>query len=95
MLTLTVPGLLARGTPALAATAPFRSFARYADPPVLNREGSASALCAALGLPLPERRQGLAAHDFFMLACGAEVFLTRSGKENGMPTTPSRWQAAS
>jgi hypothetical protein len=51
MLTLTVPGLLAHGTQALAATAPFRSFARYADPPVLNREGTASALCAALGLP--------------------------------------------
>ena len=51
MLTLTVPGLLARGTHALGATAPFQSFARYADPPELNGEGLASALCAALGLP--------------------------------------------
>jgi hypothetical protein len=53
MLTLTVPDLLARGTQALAASAPFQSFARYADPPVQSKEGLASALCAALGLPHP------------------------------------------
>jgi hypothetical protein len=51
MLTLTVPGLLAPGTQALAATAPFQSFARYADPPVQDKEGLGSALCKALGLP--------------------------------------------
>jgi hypothetical protein len=51
MLTLTIPDLLARGTQALAASAPFQSFARYADPPVQCKEGLASALCAALGMP--------------------------------------------
>jgi ATP-dependent helicase/nuclease subunit B len=46
---------------------------------------------AQLGLPAPERGLALAAHDFSMLACGCEVFLTRSGKEGGVPTLPSRW----
>lgn len=46
---------------------------------------------AALGLPSPERETGLAAHDFFMQACGAEVMLTRAGKEDGVPTQESRW----
>jgi ATP-dependent helicase/nuclease subunit B len=46
---------------------------------------------AALGLPAPERRLGLAAHDFFMLACGGEVVLTHAAKEDGVPTQPSRW----
>jgi len=51
MLTLTVPGLLAPGMRQPAATAPFQLFARYADPPVQSKDGLASALCAALGLP--------------------------------------------
>src|SRR5204863_2817843 len=51
MLTLTVPGLLAGDAQALAVTAPFQSFARYADAPVQNSNGFASTLCAALGLP--------------------------------------------
>ena len=51
MLTLTVPGLLARSTQALAAAPSFQTFARYADPPAQSRDGLASALCAALGLP--------------------------------------------
>jgi ATP-dependent helicase/nuclease subunit B len=46
---------------------------------------------AALGLPAPERRTGLAAHDFFMLASAPEVILTRAGKEDGAPVPPSRW----
>ncbi len=46
---------------------------------------------AALGLPAPERRLGLAAHDFFMLACGGQVILTRAAKEEGVPAQPSRW----
>jgi len=46
---------------------------------------------ATLGLSAPERRLGLSAHDFFVLACGHEVILTRAGKEDGKPTTPSRW----
>jgi ATP-dependent helicase/nuclease subunit B len=47
----------------------------------------------ALGLPPPERRVGLAAHDFLQAACGAEVALTRALKADGAPTTPSRWVA--
>jgi ATP-dependent helicase/nuclease subunit B len=48
---------------------------------------------ARLGLPQPERRIGLSAHDFAM-ALGAErVLLTRAGREGGAPTVPSRWLA--
>ena len=43
------------------------------------------------GLPLPERRIGLAAHDFAQLACASEVVLTRAQKSDGTPTVPSRW----
>jgi len=46
---------------------------------------------AELGLPAHERRAGLAAHDFFVLASGAEVILTRAGKEDGVPAQASRW----
>ena len=45
------------------------------------------------GLPLPERRIGLAAHDFVMAAAAPEVLLTRSEKSAGTPTVPSRWLA--
>ena len=48
---------------------------------------------AALGLPQPERRIGLSAHDF-AAALGAErVLLTRAEREGGAPTVPSRWLA--
>lgn len=46
---------------------------------------------AALGLDAPERRTGLAAHDFATLCAAREVLITRSLKENGAPTVPSRW----
>ncbi|HET9149820.1 MAG TPA: double-strand break repair protein AddB, partial [Alphaproteobacteria bacterium] len=42
-------------------------------------------------LPAPERRVGLAAHDFVQGACAPEVFLTRSVRVEGTPTVPSRW----
>ena len=45
----------------------------------------------AIGLSAPERRIGLAAHDFMMLAAAPEVILTRAEKLNGAPATPSRW----
>lgn len=45
----------------------------------------------ALGLPSPERRIGLAAHDFAQLAAAPEVVLTRSARAAGKPTKPSRW----
>jgi ATP-dependent helicase/nuclease subunit B len=48
---------------------------------------------AALGLPQPERRIGLSAHDF-AIALGAErVLLARAEREGTSPTVPSRWLA--
>ena len=44
-----------------------------------------------LGLESPERRIGLAAHDFASLAASPAVLLTRSQKENGSPAVASRW----
>lgn len=44
-----------------------------------------------LGLPLPERRIGLAAHDFVQALGAEEVFLTRARRAGGTPTVPSRW----
>lgn len=46
---------------------------------------------AALGLPSPERRIGLAAHDFMALACAPEAILTRAQRQDRKPATPSRW----
>jgi ATP-dependent helicase/nuclease subunit B len=46
---------------------------------------------AELGLPPPERRIGLAAHDFVQAACADKVYLTRSQKVDGAPAVPSRW----
>ncbi len=43
------------------------------------------------GLPAPERRIGLAAHDFTQALAGAEVLLTRAGRVDGTPQMPSRW----
>jgi ATP-dependent helicase/nuclease subunit B len=45
----------------------------------------------ALGLDLPERRVGLAAHDFAQLLGAPEVFLTVPGKRGGAPAVPSRF----
>ncbi|WP_411816644.1 double-strand break repair protein AddB [Hyphococcus sp. DH-69] len=44
-----------------------------------------------LGLPSPERRIGLAAHDFAQLSASPEVMLVRSTRAGGKPTKPSRW----
>ena len=44
-----------------------------------------------IGLPLPEQRIGLAAHDFAQLAAAPEVILTRSTHVAGAPSEPSRW----
>lgn len=45
----------------------------------------------AMKLSLPERRYGLAAHDFAELAANPIVFLTRSLKDEKGPTVASRW----
>ncbi|HEX9808162.1 MAG TPA: double-strand break repair protein AddB [Alphaproteobacteria bacterium] len=46
---------------------------------------------AAIGLPLPERRIGLAAHDFCQAFSAPAVALTRAHRVGGAPTVPSRW----
>jgi len=46
---------------------------------------------AAAGLPLPEQRVGLAAHDFVQAIAAPVAVLTRSTKVAGQPTVPSRW----
>ncbi|TAL01772.1 MAG: double-strand break repair protein AddB [Rhodospirillaceae bacterium] len=46
---------------------------------------------AQFGLPSPERRIGLAAHDVAQALCAPKVVLTRAAKVDGTPTVPSRW----
>jgi ATP-dependent helicase/nuclease subunit B len=43
------------------------------------------------GLPLPERRIGLTAHDFTQCASACQVVMTRASRIDGTPTVPSRW----
>jgi len=43
------------------------------------------------GLPAPERKVGLAAHDFQQALGAPEVILTRSMRVDGVPAAPSRW----
>ena len=43
------------------------------------------------GLPSPERRIGLTAHDFQQAFSAPEVIMTRSARVDGTPTVPSRW----
>ncbi|WP_135502796.1 double-strand break repair protein AddB [Roseovarius aestuariivivens] len=57
-----------------------------AQDPWLNR-----AMRKQAGLLLPERRIGLAAHDFQQAACAGELWLTRAVKSEDAPTVPSRW----
>lgn len=44
-----------------------------------------------LGLPPPERRLGLTAHDFAQAACAPEVVLLHTRRRGGAPTVQSRW----
>ncbi len=46
---------------------------------------------ARFGLPTPEQRIGLAAHDVAQLLAAPEVLLTRAERVDGTPTVPSRW----
>jgi ATP-dependent helicase/nuclease subunit B len=46
---------------------------------------------ASLGLPPPERRLGLAAHDFAQGASAPEVVLISSERQGGAPAVASRW----
>lgn len=45
----------------------------------------------ALDLPSPERRIGLAAHDFAQAACAPEVVLLHTERREGAPSVKSRW----
>jgi ATP-dependent helicase/nuclease subunit B len=45
----------------------------------------------AFGLAPPERRIGLAAHDFAQGICAPKVALTRAARSGGAPTVASRW----
>lgn len=44
-----------------------------------------------MALEAPERRIGLAAHDFVQGAAGRRVILARAARSGGTPTVPSRW----
>ena len=44
-----------------------------------------------IDLEPPERRIGLAAHDFQMAMGAAKVILSRAGRDGDAPTVPSRW----
>ena len=46
---------------------------------------------ARLGLPPPERRIGLSAHDFAQAACAPEVTLIHVERRGGQPAVKSRW----
>ncbi|MFQ6016913.1 MAG: double-strand break repair protein AddB [Kiloniellaceae bacterium] len=48
-------------------------------------------MCGDFGLPLPERRIGLSAHDFAQAFCASRVYLTRATRVEGAPSVPSRW----
>ncbi len=54
--------------------------------PWLNRQ-----MRETLGLPAPERRIGLSAHDFAQGLASRRVYLTRAEKAEGAPTVTSRW----
>lgn len=45
----------------------------------------------SLGLPSPERRIGLSAHDFQQAAGAAQVMLTRATRDAEAPTVAARW----
>ncbi|MBX6368900.1 MAG: double-strand break repair protein AddB [Rhodospirillales bacterium] len=45
----------------------------------------------ALGLPSPERRIGVEAHDFVQALGAPKVVMTRATRVDGTPTVPSRW----
>lgn len=49
------------------------------------------AMRTQLGLEPPERRIGLAAHDFTQCLGAGEVILSRAEKQGGVPTVAARW----
>ncbi|MCG8595929.1 MAG: PD-(D/E)XK nuclease family protein, partial [Kiloniellales bacterium] len=90
--------------PRLAILGPLEARLHHADVVVLGGLNEASwppdagndpwmsrPMKSQLGLPLPERRIGLSAHDFAQAAATPAVYLTRAEKVDGEPTIPSRW----
>ncbi|MGL4489881.1 MAG: double-strand break repair protein AddB, partial [Rhizobiaceae bacterium] len=60
--------------------------ARPVDDPLMSR-----SMKAGINIEPPERRVGLAAHDFQMLMGTRRVILSRSARVEGAPSVPSRW----
>jgi len=60
--------------------------AESAIDPWLNRP-----MRQGFGLPVPERKIGLSAHDFQQAMGAPRVLLTRAERVDGTPTVPSRW----
>jgi ATP-dependent helicase/nuclease subunit B len=61
-------------------------------PPLVRTDAFLSrAMRAAVGLAPPERRIGLAAHDFAAALAAPDVIVTRAEKRGGAPTVESRW----
>ncbi len=61
-------------------------------PPTMRTDPWLSrAMRAEVGLPPPERRLGLAAHDFIQAMSSRRVIVTRAEKRGGAPTVESRW----
>ena len=56
-----------------------------------NRPFLSRGMRKELGLSLPERRLGLAAHDFQQLASNPNVILTRAQRSDDGPRVASRW----
>lgn len=92
------------GHPRLAIWGPLEARLQHADLLILGglNEGSwppdpavdpwlSRPMRRDFGLPPPERRIGLAAHDFAQAMGAAEVVLTRALRVEGTPTVPSRW----
>ncbi|MGH6960201.1 MAG: double-strand break repair protein AddB, partial [Dongiaceae bacterium] len=90
--------------PRLAIWGPLEARLQHADLLVLGglNEGTWPAEVAAdpwlsrpmrrdFGLPAPERRIGLAAHDFAQAMGAPAVVMTRALRVEGTPTVPSRW----
>lgn len=92
------------GHPRLALLGPLEARVQRADRVVLIglSEGTWPApppvdpflprsLRAAVGLPDPDERLGLAAHDFAHLMAAPEVFLIHAARDGDTPTVASRW----
>jgi len=92
------------GHPRLSILGPLEARAWHADLMILSglNEGSWPPAVEAdpwmsrpmqmeFGLPAPEQRVGLSAHDFTQAMGAPQVALTRAERVEGTPTVPSRW----